>query len=140
MAYTFVPDTLQKFMKQQFRWKKIMGKRKLDCGSVHVEKNPLCPSLLPWSNTANFSSGYCYQSTCLVSLRDWKFSILLSFWVNAYGNCLRSLLLHLHKGQKVGIWSAFAAFYTIILIWQLPWAILNLRGCALGNEVNIIKL
>ena len=134
-AYTFVPDTFKKFMKQQLRWKKSWVRESIKAGLFIWKKNPIMalsfylgvilPLLAPvivirafiWNPMLNGGTPIFY----LLGL------LLMAI---VYG-----LYYYIHIRDKRWVYGVlFATFYTIILIWQLPWAILNLRDARWGTR------
>ena len=135
IAYTFVPDTFSKFMKQQLRWKKSWTRESLKAGIFMWKKNPIMsisfylgvilPLLAPiivvralvWYPYATGNAPYYYL-----------FGLFLMAVV--YG-----LYYYMYTRDKKWVYGVvFAAFYTIVLIWQLPWAILNIRDPKWGTR------
>ncbi|MEK7208767.1 MAG: glycosyltransferase [Patescibacteria group bacterium] len=135
IAYTFVPDTLNKFIKQQFRWKKSWVRESLIAGTFMWKRNPIMsisfylgiilPLLAP---IIVIRALVWYPYTTGNAPFYYLFGLLLMAIV--YG--LYYYIYTLDKKWVYGV--VFAAFYTIILIWQLPWAILNLRDARWGTR------
>mgnify|MGYP001585339684 FL=1 len=135
VAYTFVPNTLQKFMKQQFRWKKSWVRESLIAGTFMWKKNPIMslsfylgvilPILAPVI-VIRALIWYPYATG------NWPFYYLFGLVLMAivYG-----LYYYIYTKDRKWVYGVFfAAFYTIILIWQLPWAILNLQDARWGTR------
>lgn len=135
IAYTFVPDSLRKFMRQQLRWKKSWVRESLIASTFMWKRNPimsigfyvgvLLPLLAPiivfhalvWFPIQTHSFPFFY----LIGL------LLMSF---IYG-----LYYRIYVHDKRWVYGAlFAVFYTIVLIWQLPYAILTLRDARWGTR------
>jgi hyaluronan synthase len=135
VAYTFVPGTFRQFLKQQLRWKKSWVRESFKAGKFIWKKNPIMsisfylgvilPILAPvvvvraliWYPHATGRLPYFYL-----------FGLLLMAVV--YG-----LYYYIYTGNKKWVYGVlFATFYTVILIWQLPWAILNLRDARWGTR------
>ncbi len=135
IAYTIVPDTLRKFLKQQLRWKKSWSRecyiaskfvwRRHPLMSVGFYVNVLLSLLAPlivarallWYPYHTHSFPYYY----LVGL------ILVSFLYGFY--------YYAHTGKKLWFYGvAFAWFYALVLVWQLPYAILTLRDTKWGTR------
>ncbi len=135
IAYTFVPDTFRKFIKQQFRWKKSWVRESLIAGKFMWKKNPIMsisfylgvilPILAPVI-VIRALVWYPYMTG------NWPFYYLFGLVLMAivYG-----LYYYIYTKDRKWVYGVlFAAFYTIILIWQLPWAILNLRDARWGTR------
>ena len=134
-AYTFVPDTFKKFMRQQLRWKKSWVRESLKASCFIWKKNPLMsisfyigvilPLLAPiivvraliWYPYTTGNIPYFYL-----------FGLLLMALI--YG-----LYYYIYMRDRRWVYGVvFATIYTIILIWQLPYAILNIRDARWGTR------
>lgn len=135
IAYTFVPDTFRKFMRQQLRWKKSWTRESLKAGQFIWKKNPIMsisfylgvilPLLAPF---------VVIRALIWYPYTTGKFP-----WFYLMGMVLMSLVYGLYyyiytKDKRWVYGVVFAAFYTIVLIWQLPWAILNIRDPKWGTR------
>lgn len=135
ISYTFVPDTFMKFMRQQQRWKKSWVRESIRAGFFIWKRNPIMslsfyigvalPLIAPiivfraliWMPVATGILPYFYLAG-------------LVLMAGIYG-----LYYYIYTKNRNWIFgSLFAVFYTIILIWQLPWAILNLRDARWGTR------
>lgn len=135
VAFTFVPNTLRKFMKQQFRWKKSWVRENLIAGTFMWKKNPIM--------SISF-----YLGVILPLLAPIIVIRALIWYPYSTGNAplyylsglvlmavIYGLYYYIYTNDKKWVYGVlFAAFYTIILIWQLPWAILNLRDARWGTR------
>lgn len=135
IAYTEVPDTFRKFMRQQLRWKKSWVRESLIAGKFIWKRNPIMsisfylsvilPLLAP---VIVFRALIWYPTT--TGLLPWFYIFGLALMAMAYG-----LYYYIYVGDRKWVYGVFfAAFYTIVLIWQLPWAILNLRDARWGTR------
>lgn len=135
VAYTFVPDTFRKFMKQQFRWKKSWVRESLIAGTFMWKKNPimslsfylgvLLPILAPII-VIRALVWYPY----ITERAPYYYLLGLLLMAVIYG-----LYYYIYTRDKKWMYGVmFAAFYTMVLIWQLPWAILNLRDSRWGTR------
>lgn len=134
-AYTFVPDTFKKFMRQQLRWKKSWVRESIKAGLFIWKKNPIMsisfylgvilPLLAP---VVVFRALFWYPYA--TGKAPWFYLFGLFLMAIVYG-----LYYYIFTRDKKWIYGVlFATFYTIILIWQLPWAILNLRDARWGTR------
>ena len=135
ITYTAVPDTLQKFMKQQLRWKKSWVRESLLAGLFLWKKNPIMSIsfylgvILPVLAPVIVFRALIWYPTA-TGLLPWFYIIGLVLMAVVYG-----LYYYIYTGDKKWMYGVlFAAFYTVILIWQLPWAILNLRDARWGTR------
>jgi hyaluronan synthase len=134
-AYTFVPETLRQFMRQQLRWKKSWVRESLKAGTFMWRKHPLMaisfylgvllPLVAPvvvvrallWYPYATGKAPYFYL-------------IGLALMATVYG-----LYYYVYTRDRKWVYGVlFATFYTLVLIWQLPYAILSLRDSRWGTR------
>lgn len=135
VSYTFVPDTFPKFMKQQLRWKKSWVRESLLAATFMWKKNPIM--------SLSFYLGIILPLLApLVVFRAliWYPWVTGNFpWFYIFGLLLMStvygLYYNIHMNDRKWVYgSIFAVFYTLILIWQLPYAILTLRDTRWGTR------
>lgn len=135
ISYTIVPDTLRKFMKQQLRWKKSWVRESLIASTFMWRRNPvmsisfylglILPLIAPvivvrallWYPLTN-------------DIFPWFYLLGLTLMALLYGFYYR---IHV-KDRKWVYGVIFASFYTVVLIWQLPWAIINIRDSSWGTR------
>lgn len=134
-AHTVVPDNFRTYMKQQQRWKKSWVRETFIAASFIWKKNPLA---------ALFFYAYVFLAftSPLVFLRAvvW-YPLVYDIWPVVYlSGLLLMLLLHgLYYRVNVGRKSWFLAilsfwFHTIILMWQLPWALVTISDTRWGTR------
>ena len=134
-AYTVVPSTFGKYMRQQQRWKKSWIRETFIASTFMWKKNPL----------AAFSF-YAYVFLAFIS--PIVFFRALVWYPAAHGTwpvvylagLFLMLLLHglyyrLQVGPRAWVF-AIANFWfnTVILMWQLPWAVITLRDTRWGTR------
>lgn len=135
IARTFVPDTFGKFMQQQLRWKKSWVRESIRAGTFIWKRNPIMsisfylgiilPLLAP---IIVFRALFWYPSVTGIFPLFYLFGLMLMAFI--YG-----LYYYIYTRDRNWIFgSLFAVFYTVVLIWQLPWAILNLRDARWGTR------
>jgi hyaluronan synthase len=135
ICYTFVPEKLSQFMKQQLRWKKSWVRESLIAGTFIWKRNPIMslsfylgfilPLLAP---VVVFRALVWYP--IIHGQPAWYYLIGLVLMAVVYG-----LYYFIWTGDRKWVYGVlFASFYTIILIWQLPWAILNIRDSRWGTR------
>ena len=135
LAYTVVPDTFGKYVKQQQRWKKSWVRETLIASTFMWRRHPL----------AVFSF-YAYVFLALVSpvvffrAMVWH-PIAEQSWPLVYlMGLLLMLLLHgLYYRIKVGARAWVLAivsfwFNTVLLMWQLPWAVITIKDSRWGTR------
>jgi|SRR5688572_9415573 len=135
ISYTFVPETFRQFMKQQLRWKKSWVRESIRAGFFIWRRHPIMsfsfylgiilPLLAP---IIVFRALFWFPfATGIFPLFYISGLILMAF--------LYGLYYYIHTKDRNWIFgSIFAVFYTIVLIWQLPWAIINLRDARWGTR------
>jgi hyaluronan synthase len=135
IAYTVVPSSLRVFMKQQLRWKKSWTRESFNASKFMWKKNPIMsisfylsfilPLLAPiivvraliWYPLTTGNFPYFYVSGLLL------ISVIYGLYYNIFT-----------KDNKWFYGAVFTIFYTLILIWQLPYAILTIRDSRWGTR------
>jgi hyaluronan synthase len=135
ICYTFVPEKLKQFMKQQLRWKKSWVRESLIASTFIWKRNPIMsfsfylgfilPLLAP---VVVFRALVWYP--IIHGEPAWYYLLGLVLMAVVYG--LYYFICTNDKKWMYGV--LFASFYTIILIWQLPWAIINIRDSRWGTR------
>lgn len=136
IAYTFVPDSLKVYMKQQLRWKKSWFRENLKTSLFMWKRNPIM--------SLSFYMGFLLPLFApIVVLRamfwfpvmrqrlpiEYLFGLVVIAIV--YG-----LYYYVYVKDRKWIYGAlYSAFYSLILIWQLPYAILTIRDSRWGTRV-----
>lgn len=135
IAYTAVPDSFKKFLKQQLRWKKSWVRESMLAGLFIWKRNPIMVAsfylsvILPLLAPIIVFRALIWYPTA-TGLAPWFYVIGLALMAVVYG-----LYYYIYTGDKKWVYGVvFAAFYTVVLIWQLPWAILNLRDARWGTR------
>ena len=135
ISYTFVPATFRQFMKQQLRWKKSWVRESVKAGTFIWKRHPvmsfsfylgiILPLLAP---VIVFRALIWFPIATGVFPLYYLFGLVLMAMI--YG-----LYYYIYTKDRNWIFgSLFAVFYTLVLIWQLPWAILNLRDSSWGTR------
>ena len=134
-SYTVVPADWGTFFKQQLRWKKSWTRESLRACLIIWKKNPIM--------TISFLLGLILPLMAPVVV----FRALLWLpgidgvmpWIYISGLILMSVIygLYYYIHTKDGLWVygvVFAWFYSLILIWQLPYAIVTIRDGRWGTR------
>ena len=135
IVHTIVPDTLRKFMKQQLRWKKSWIRESFRAGGFIWKKNPIMAfgfylgTMLPV-----VTPHVVLRSLFLrpIFLGGMPFVYLLGIIAMSivYG-----LYYRMYFREKIWIYgSLFAVFYLVILVWQLPWAVVSMTDNKWGTR------
>ncbi|MDP3735655.1 MAG: glycosyltransferase [bacterium] len=134
-AHTVVPDTFKKYLRQQQRWKKSWVRETFIASSFVWRKNPIAAL-----------SFYCYVFLAFVSPIVFFRAVL---WLPLSTRALPiaylfglfcMLLLHgayyrLKAGPRAWIMAVLYFWInTVVLIWQLPWAIFTLNDSRWGTR------
>lgn len=135
VSHTFVPDSFKKFMKQQLRWKKSWVRESIRAGKFMWRKHPVM-------SIAYYLGIILPILAPLIVIRALIWFPLTTGklpWFYVGGLLLMSCIYGLyyriyHKDRKWIYGAVFAVFYTIVLIWQLPYAILTLRDPKWGTR------
>lgn len=136
-ATTIVPDTYKKFIKQQLRWKKSWIREGLFGAATFMWKKHPVAAIAFYTNLIIPFIGPFIVLTGLI------FKIISGEWLNvlifiisvtsmsfAYG-----LFTYALTKQKDFIYSIpFTIFYSFILVWQMPWAIIRIKDTRWGTR------
>ena len=134
-AHTFVPENFKQYIKQQLRWKKSWFRESLRAGSYMWKRNPIM--------TISFYLGFILPLIAPIvvfrALIWYPYNTHLLPWVYLLGLMLMAVIYGLYYyihtfDNKWPYAVLFATFYTLALVWQLPWAILNLRESSWGTR------
>lgn len=134
-ATTVVPDTFQKYVKQQQRWKKSWVRETWIASGFMWRKHPLAAlSFYSYVFLAFVSPIVFFRAVLWLPLTESAWPIIYFFGL------LLMLFLHgLYYRIRVGprAW-LFAIinfwFNTVILMWQLPWAVVTIRDSRWGTR------
>lgn len=134
-VYTFVPETFRQFMRQQLRWKKSWTKESLKAGTFMWKRNPIMSIsfylgvVLPLMSPVVAVRALLWYPFATGNIA-WAYIIGVFLMGTCYG-----LYYYTHTHDRQWFYGVcFAVFYTLVLIWQLPWAILNLRDPKWGTR------
>jgi hyaluronan synthase len=134
-AYTVVPDTMSKYMRQQQRWKKSWIRETFIASSFIWRKNPIA---------AAFFYGYVFLAfagpVVFIHALIWNPAVYhIIPWVYLAGLFLMLMLhgiyyrIHVHRQKWVSAVAAFW-FFSVILMWQLPWALVTIADTRWGTR------
>lgn len=135
ISYTVVPNTFKVFSKQQLRWKKSWTRESLNAAKFIWKKNPIASI----SFYLGFMLPFLAPVVVVRALIWYPFSThnlplyyLLGLFVVAV---LYGIYYYAYtKDHKWFFGSFFTFFYSLILIWQLPYAILTIRDSRWGTR------
>jgi hyaluronan synthase len=136
LAYTVVPETFRQYVKQQQRWKKSWIRETFIACFFMWKKNPIAAisfysyMFLAFSAPVVFFRAIFYQP--LFVTHDWPVMYLFGLAI--------MLILHgiyYRNHVKDSPWFLPAItfwFYTVMLMWQLPWAMITMRDSRWGTR------
>jgi len=134
-AHTVVPDTFGIYMRQQQRWKKSWVRETFIASMFMWKKNPLAA-------LSFYSYVFLAFASPVVFFRAivW-YPVMLGSWpvVYLFGLLLMLMLHGLYYRLAVGPRAWMLAicnfwFNTVILMWQLPWALVTIRDSRWGTR------
>jgi hyaluronan synthase len=134
-AYTIVPDTFSKYMRQQQRWKKSWVRETFIAASFMWRKNPLAAFFFYSYVFLAFSAPIVFIHAIV-----WNPVVRHIAPVVYLIGLLLMLLLHglyyrIHVGQRPWFFAVISFwFYTVILMWQLPWAFVTIADTRWGTR------
>lgn len=134
-AYTVVPDTFGKYVRQQQRWKKSWIRETFIASTFIWRKNPLA---------AAFFYSYVFLAfagpVVFIHAIVWNPAVYhIVPWVYLAGLFLM-LMLHgiyyrIHVGKRPWFFAVVSFwFYSVILMWQLPWALFTVADTRWGTR------
>lgn len=134
-AHTIVPDSFKKYVKQQQRWKRSWVRESFLASAFMWKKNPVAA-------VSFYSYIFLSLSAPIVFAHALFWSPLMDQrWPIAYltGLFLVLFLHGLYYKIKTGSKSWFLAivnfwFSVLLLIWQLPWALVTIRNTRWGTR------
>jgi hyaluronan synthase len=135
ISYTIVPDNMKQFLKQQLRWKKSWVRECLIASTFIWKRHPIMSlsfylgtilTLVAPAIVLRVMVWYPYTTHEFPAF--YLFGLLLmSVIYGAYYNVYI-------KDRKWLYGVVFTFFYTLLLIWQLPYAILTIRDPRWGTR------
>lgn len=135
VSYTIVPETFPVFMKQQLRWKKSWFRETLLASSFMWKRNILIsfifylgfilPLLAPF---------FVFRAFVWLPVIVGKYPVQYVIGLLLMST-LYALYYYLYTKDRYWIYGiTFSVFYTLVLIWQLPWAILTIKDTRWGTR------
>src|SRR5437764_3218046 len=134
-AVTTVPERLRQFLRQQLRWKKSWARESLRASRIMWRKHPItavsyyASIALPLAAPQVVFRALVVRPHFTAALPAWYLGGVLAMAL-FYGLYYR--LHHAEKNWYHGIF--FTVFYTVILIWQLPYALATIRDSRWGTR------
>lgn len=135
-AFTVVPDTLKKYVKQQQRWKKSWIRETFIACSFMWKRSPIAAM----SFYAYVFLAFAAPVVFLRALIFYPLFVSGAFpFAYMIGLALMLILHGVYYKNQVGKISWFLPvitfwFYTVMLMWQLPWAVVTIRDMRWGTR------
>ncbi len=135
-AWTVVPDSFSKFLRQQLRWKKSWIRESIRAGRFMWRKHPLMSLsfylgiVLPLFAPQVVWHALVVQPFIADVLPVWYLGGVLAM-AFVYG-------LYYRAHRRESLWKqgvVFALLYTSVLVWQMPYALATLRDSRWGTRV-----
>ncbi len=134
-AYTVVPDNFQTYMRQQQRWKKSWVRETFIAGSFMWKKNPIAAlSFYSYMFLAFISPVVFFRALVLYPITEhqWPVVYLLGLFLMLV---LHGIFYRINTGRKQWILATVNFWFnTVILMWQLPWAVVTLKDSRWGTR------
>ncbi|QQG38395.1 MAG: glycosyltransferase family 2 protein [Candidatus Kaiserbacteria bacterium] len=134
-AFTVVPDTFGKYVRQQQRWKKSWLRETFIAASFIWKKNPLAAFsfytyiFLAFASPVVFFRAMIWQPAMSA---NWPVIYLIGLFLMLF---LHGLYYRLQVGSKAWVLAIFNFWFnTVILMWQLPWALVTMRDTRWGTR------
>lgn len=138
IAYTFAPETFRQFMKQQLRWKKSWIVESIKAMRFIWKRNPIM-------SISFYTSVMLTLLAPIIMVRSlvwypittnngpWFYLFGLTLMAFVYG-----VYYYNHTNDKKWFYGVlFSSFYSLVLVWQLPYAALKLRDSRWGTRTGI---
>jgi hyaluronan synthase len=136
LAYTMVPDNLRQYVKQQQRWKKSWVRETFIACFFMWKKNPIAAlsfysyMFLAFSAPVVFFRAIFYQPIFVT--HDWPIAYLFGLAIMLV---LHGIYYRNHVKDSPWFLPAITFwFYTVMLMWQLPWAFITMRDSRWGTR------
>lgn len=134
-AYTVVPDTFKVYMRQQQRWKKSWVRETFIAGSFMWKKNPLAAfSFYSYMFLAFVSPIIFFRALVVYPLTEhqWPVVYLIGLFLMLL---LHGIFYRINTGQRRWVLAICNFWFnTVILMWQLPWAVVTLKDSRWGTR------
>jgi len=135
-AITIVPEKYMKFLKQQLRWKKSWIREGFVSSSFMWKKHPVA-SLSFYINLILPTLGPIVVGWVIyMTIFHYNPFFLLTFLLGVItmGSLFGAFLYIIQKEKYWLYMPIFSIFYTLVMIWQMPYAILTLKKTHWGTR------
>lgn len=134
-AYTVVPETFGKYVKQQQRWKKSWIRETFIASTFMWKKNPIAAiSFYSYVFLAFASPVVFFRALAWYPIveRQWPVVYLIGLFLMLI---LHGVFYRLQVGKRKWFLAICSFWFnSVVLMWQLPWAALTLRDSRWGTR------
>ncbi|HZR15329.1 MAG TPA: glycosyltransferase family 2 protein [Acidimicrobiia bacterium] len=134
-AYTVVPETMKKFLRQQMRWKKSWIRESIRACTFMWRKHPIVSSsfylgiFLPLIAPQIVLKSLVFDPYVQGTLPYWYVGGILAMAL------LYGLYYRVYRRERLWYHGVlFALFYTAVLVWQFPLALATMRDSKWGTR------
>lgn len=135
-AVTIVPEKYMKFLKQQLRWKKSWVREGSVAASFMWRKHPVA-ALAFYTNLILPTLGPVVVGLVIfksITLLNPTFFIAFVFGVTIMGFLFGGFLYLIQKERYWYFMPLFSIFYTIFMVWQMPYAVIRINDTKWGTR------
>jgi len=135
IAYTVVPDTFSKYRRQQQRWKKSWLRETFIAATFVWKKNPFAATFFYIYMFLAFASPIVFIHAVIWNPLVYHLVPLVYLFGLFLILFLHGVYYRIYAGPRR--WLAPVAafwFYTVVLMWQLPWALLTISDTRWGTR------
>lgn len=135
-AVTIVPEKYAKFLKQQLRWKKSWVREGYVAASFMWKKHP-CAAFAFYTNLILPILGPIVVGWVLfkaITLMNPLFLVVFVFGVIVMGFMFSTFLFLMQKEKYWYYMPVFSIFYSLVMIWQMPYAIFRINDTKWGTR------
>ncbi len=135
-AKTLVPDKYEKFLKQQLRWKKSWIREGFVSASFMWRKHPIAALSFYVNLILPLLGPLVVGWVLYMTIFHFNIFFLLVFLTGIISmGLLFGIFLHLTRGEKYWLYMPlFSIFYTFVMIWQMPYAMITLKKTHWGTR------
>jgi hyaluronan synthase len=134
-AFTVVPDTFKVYMRQQQRWKKSWVRETFIASTFMWKKNPVAAiSFYSYVFLAFVSPIVFFRALFLYPIieHQWPIVYLIGLFLMLL---IHGIFYRINTGRKRWVLAICNFWFnTVILMWQLPWAVVTLKDSRWGTR------
>lgn len=134
-AHTVVPETFGKYMRQQQRWKKSWVRETFIASTFMWKKNPLASISFYTYVFLAFISPIVFIRAMIwhpLVAQEWPVVYLLGLLLMLF---LHGLYYRISVGPRQWVLAILSFWFnTVILMWQLPWAVITIKDSRWGTR------